>query len=67
MSPQMLQMTSTSLEVAICADRVDQLPLFTYNRGWENQPNSRGENIPIIRIPYFSGAPKRDYFQIGLQ
>ena len=25
----------------ICA-RVDQLPLFPYNRGWETQPNSRG-------------------------
>ncbi len=23
-------------------DRVDQLPLFPYNRGWETQPNSRG-------------------------
>ena len=29
------------LLVAICA-RVDQLPLFPYNRGWENQPNGRG-------------------------
>ena len=23
-------------------DRVDQLPLFPYNRGWETQPNSVG-------------------------
>ncbi len=23
-------------------DRVDQLPLFPYNRGWETQPTSRG-------------------------
>ena len=35
--------------VSMC-DRVDQLPLFPY-RGWETQPNSRGENIPIITIP----------------
>ena len=25
-------------------NRVDQLPLFPYNRGWETQPNSRGLN-----------------------
>ena len=36
-------------------DRVDQLTLFPYNRGWETQPNSRGENIPIIRIPIKGG------------
>ena len=28
---------------------------FPYNRGWETQPNSRGENIPIIRIPIKGG------------
>ena len=32
-----------------------KLPLFPYNRGWETQPNSRGENIPIIRIPIKGG------------
>ena len=28
-------------QVHMC-DRVDRLPLFPYNRGWETQPNSRG-------------------------
>ena len=32
--------------VEICGwiwrNRVDQLPIFPYNRGWETQPNSRG-------------------------
>ena len=37
-----------------CA-RVDQLPLFPYNRGWETQPNSVGVYIPIIRIPIKDG------------
>ena len=32
-------------------DRVDQLPLFPYNRGWEKQPKSVGVYIPIVRIP----------------
>ena len=32
-------------------DRVDQHPIFPYNRGWENQPNSVGVYIPNIRIP----------------
>ena len=35
-------------------DRVDQLPLFPYNRGWETQPNSR-VYIPIIRIAIKGG------------
>ena len=30
-----------NIPVPKCA-RVDQLPLFPYNRGWETQPNSRG-------------------------
>ena len=30
----------------MCA-RVDQLPLFPYNRGWETQPNSVG----VYRAP----------------
>ncbi len=34
----------------MCA-RVDQLPLFPYNRGWLSTQVRRGENIPIIRIP----------------
>ena len=36
-------------------DRVDQLPLFPYTRGWETQPNSRGLKGPIIRIPIKGG------------
>ena len=40
-------------DVAYChvCDRVDQLPLFPYNRGWENPPKSVGVFIPIVRIP----------------
>ena len=33
-------------EVHLC-DRVDQLPLFPYNRGWETQPKSVG----VYRAP----------------
>ena len=37
-----------------CA-RVDQLPLFPYNRRWPSTQVRRGSQGPIIRIPYFSG------------
>ena len=46
--------------------RVDQLPLFPYIRDG-HQPNSRGENIPIIRIPTKGGTtiPKIATFDHG--
>ena len=43
-----------TLDLFICA-RVDQLPLFSYNRGWETQPNSRGLYTHEIRIPIKGG------------
>ena len=38
---------------AMCA-RVDQLPLFPYNRGWENQPNHfrEGKNPHHLHLHY---------------
>ena len=45
------------LDLPDMCDRVDQLQLFPYNRGWEKSTQVRsGLKGPIIRIPYFSGG-----------